>query len=64
MSALFLHLFHSRDTIGDVFAVNAGYNGVAEVNDVIVLYPQIVVTPLNPVGCWDWYVGLYKNCGV
>ena len=46
-----------RATIGDVFAVHAGYNGVAEVNNIIVLYPQVVKTLLtNPQGCWDWYV--------
>lgn len=39
-----------------MFAAHAGYNGVAEVNNLIVLYPQIVKTLLNPVGCWDWYV--------
>ena len=51
---VFLYL---RGTIGDVFAVHAGYNGVAEVNNIIVLYPQVVKTLLtNPQGCWDWYI--------
>lgn len=45
-----------RTTIGDMFAAHAGYNGVAEVNSLIVLYPQIVNTTLNLAGCWDWYV--------
>ena len=49
--------FSLRGTIGDVFAVHAGYNGVAEMNNIIVLYPQVVKTTLtNPEGCWDWYV--------
>lgn len=51
--SLFLCL---RATIGDVFVAHAGYNGVAEVNNLIVLYPQVVNTTLNPAGCWDWYV--------
>jgi hypothetical protein len=56
-----LHIaFHGceqgRGTIGDVFAVHAGYNGVAEMNNIIVLYPQVVKTTLtNPQGCWDWW---------
>ena len=48
-------IFNFRGTIGDVFAVHAGYNGVAEVNNIIVLYPQVIKTLLvNPDGCWDW----------
>ena len=50
-------LHYPRGTIGDVFAVHAGYNGVAEVNNIIVLYPQVTKTLLtNPQGCWDWLV--------
>jgi hypothetical protein len=45
-----------RGTIGDVFALHAGYNGVAEVNNIIVLYPQVDEHPtINPIGCWDWW---------
>ena len=44
-----------RSSIGDIFALHAGYNGVAEVNNVIVLYPQVVkIAPANLQGCWDW----------
>ena len=44
-----------RESVGDVFAVHAGYNGVAEENNLIVLYPQVVNSTLsNPQGCWDW----------
>lgn len=59
-----ISIFHSRGILGDVFAAHAGYNGVAEVNNIIVLYPQIMVTPLNPAGCWDWYVWMYETCVV
>lgn len=44
--------------IGDVFAKNAGYLEVAELNHIIILFPQIVATYINPVnveGCWDWW---------
>jgi hypothetical protein len=66
-SACRLHIaFHGcrqgRGTIGDVFAVHAGYNGVAEMNNIIVLYPQVASNILiNPYGCWDWYVSIRKK---
>ncbi|XP_014675511.1 PREDICTED: uncharacterized protein LOC106815555 [Priapulus caudatus] len=44
-----------REKIGDAFARNAGYNEVAELNNIIVVYPQTVATPLNPDGDWDWW---------
>jgi len=27
---------------------------VAEANDIIILYPQIKATAVNPNGCWDY----------
>lgn len=56
-----LHIaFHGcvqgRYAIGDEYARYAGYNEVAELNDIIILYPQAVSTLLtNPNGCWDWW---------
>ncbi|CAH1780439.1 unnamed protein product [Owenia fusiformis] len=46
-----------REEVGDVYARNAGYNEVAESNDIIVLYPQLRADTLlgNPNGCWDWW---------
>ncbi|CAF0887424.1 unnamed protein product [Rotaria sordida] len=44
--------------IGDVFAKKTGYLEVAELNNIIILFPQIVAThtdPSNPEGCWDWW---------
>ena len=44
--------------VGRAFVRNAGYNGWAEANDIVVLYPQAtrsLVSPLNPQGCWDWW---------
>ena len=47
---------------GDTYVKNAGYNGWADTNRIIVLYPQAnamtVGTRLprsNPNGCWDWW---------
>jgi len=47
-----------KSFIGDVFAKKAGYLEVAELNDIIVLFPQIVqssFSPQNPNGCFDWW---------
>ncbi|MFT5282813.1 MAG: putative esterase [Yoonia sp.] len=58
-----LHIsFHgcnqSADDIGKVYAEQAGYNRWADVNNMVVLYPQVkksMFMPLNPQGCWDWW---------
>ncbi|XP_050418499.2 uncharacterized protein LOC126831890 [Patella vulgata] len=55
-----LHIaFHGclqgRKAIGDVYVKHAGYNEVGELNDIIILYPQAISTPLNQQGCWDWF---------
>jgi len=42
--------------LGDVFARNAGYNEVGELNNIIIIYPQATPTnATNPYGCWDWW---------
>ncbi|CAF0812701.1 unnamed protein product [Rotaria sordida] len=44
--------------IGDTFITKTGYLEVAELNNLIVLFPQVAPTPsfpLNPMGCWDWW---------
>lgn len=48
----------SSDRIGDAYYSGAGYNGWAEANNIIVLYPQVAISdfaPLNPEGCWDFW---------
>lgn len=37
------------------FYENAGYNGWAEANGIIVLYPQTEIDVQNTQGCWDWW---------
>lgn len=44
-----------RDLLEEEFARNTGYNEVGELNDIIILYPQIVPNEVNLPGCWDWY---------
>lgn len=44
--------------IGDQFYGHAGYNEVADTNELIVLYPQVepsYLYPYNPKGCWDFW---------
>ena len=44
--------------------LNAGYNEVGELNNIIILYPQAIATVSNPNGCWDWWgytVTFYGN---
>jgi len=44
------------------YVENTGYNGWAEANDILVLYPQaIVMSSVNPNGCWDWWGYLSAN---
>jgi hypothetical protein len=44
--------------VGDVFVTKAGYLEVAELNNLIILFPQVrpsLLFPTNPMGCWDWW---------
>jgi poly(3-hydroxybutyrate) depolymerase len=61
-SACKLHVaFHGclqdQANIGDDYVRNAGYNGWADSNRIVILYPQATsVLPLtNPKACWDWW---------
>lgn len=52
-----------KANVDDVFARKAGYLEVAELNNLIVLFPQVrssLLFPINPMGCWDWW-GYTKN---
>ncbi|XP_062507721.1 uncharacterized protein LOC134184120 [Corticium candelabrum] len=45
----------SREYIDSIYVEHAGYNPIAEANDIIVLYPQTHSDILNPLSCFDWY---------
>lgn len=48
----------NAEMIGDAFYAHAGYNGWAEANGIVVLYPQTARVGTmwpNPRGCWDWW---------
>lgn len=46
-----------REEIGDVYARNAGYLETAELNNIVVLFPQTIsqLVTGNPNGCFDWW---------
>ena len=55
-----LHIaFHgcrqSKEFVEDRFARMSGLNEWAESNRIIVLYPQVNKSMMNPQGCWDWW---------
>ncbi|WP_157084592.1 extracellular catalytic domain type 2 short-chain-length polyhydroxyalkanoate depolymerase [Sphingomonas pituitosa] len=49
----------SADTLSsDIIYSRLGYNGWADSNRIIMLYPQVDKTTMmegNPFGCWDWW---------
>jgi hypothetical protein len=53
--------FHGcKQTLEDIqttFVTKAGYNGWAEANKLVIVYPQAIKNFLvnNPNGCWDWW---------
>lgn len=44
----------SVEQIGTRFIEYAGYNAVADANDIIILYPQTQSFENNTNGCWDF----------
>lgn len=55
-----LHVvFHGcRQTLDEAgldFIRLAGYNDWAEKNNIVVFYPNILKSFMNPKGCWDWW---------
>ncbi|XP_037037869.1 uncharacterized protein LOC119075507 [Bradysia coprophila] len=55
-----LHIaFHgclqSSANVGNTFALRAGYLETAEVNNIIVLFPQVIANLSNPNACFDWW---------
>ncbi|HXG79798.1 MAG TPA: poly(3-hydroxybutyrate) depolymerase, partial [Methyloceanibacter sp.] len=50
----------SREQAGDAFIKEAGFAEAADANRIVVLFPQVEPSAINPEGCWDWwgYTGL------
>lgn len=45
----------NRATAGDAFIRESGYAGWADANALVVLFPEVEASPINPQGCWDWW---------
>ena len=55
-----LHIaFHGclqgAEFVDDRFVANAGLNEWAATNRIVVVYPQVESSLMNPKGCWDWW---------
>jgi hypothetical protein len=55
-----LHIsFHGcrqgAEFVDDRFVVKAGLNEWAAQNRIVIVYPQIMSSAMNPQGCWDWW---------
>jgi poly(3-hydroxybutyrate) depolymerase len=50
----------SREAIGDTFIKESGFAEIADQNRLVILFPQVKASTVNPKGCWDWwgYTGL------
>jgi hypothetical protein len=45
----------NRETVGDAFIKESGFARWADTNRLIVLFPQVAASPINPQACWDWW---------
>lgn len=41
--------------VGDAFVKGSGFARWAEANRIVLLFPQLKPSTLNPRGCWDWW---------
>ncbi len=45
----------ARGSVGSNYIHNGGFMEVAELNNIIVLFPQAKETKENRYGCWDYF---------
>jgi len=43
------------DTVGMTFVEGSGFARWADSNRIVVLFPQVSASLVNPKGCWDWW---------
>jgi hypothetical protein len=41
--------------VGTAFIEQSGYLPWAEANAIVLAFPQVVPSAVNPLGCWDWW---------
>lgn len=53
---LVLHgCLQSAGQVGRAFAEQSGYVSWARANGIVLAFPQVVASAVNPMGCWDWW---------
>ena len=45
----------NRSATGDAFIHGSGFARWADSNDLVILFPQVAASPMNPQACWDWW---------
>jgi len=45
----------ARETVGDAFIKESGFARYADTNRLVILFPQVTGSLVNPHGCWDWW---------
>jgi hypothetical protein len=45
----------ARETVGDDFIRGSGFARWADSNRLVILFPQVAGSVVNPHGCWDWW---------
>jgi poly(3-hydroxybutyrate) depolymerase len=43
------------DQVGMAFIEGSGFANWADTNHLVILFPQISASPVNPKACWDWW---------
>jgi hypothetical protein len=43
------------NTVGMMFVEGSGFARWADTNRLVILFPQVSASALNPKGCWDWW---------
>jgi hypothetical protein len=45
----------NRAATGTAFIQESGYANWADNNALIIIFPEVASSPINPQGCWDWW---------
>jgi len=45
----------AREGVGDAFIKESGFARWADTNRLVILFPQVTGSLVNPHGCWDWW---------
>ena len=51
----------NRDQVGMTFIEGSGFARWADTNRLVILFPQVEASVLNPKACWDWWGYTGKN---